>query len=163
MRALSGRPAGILFSVRETEEETGASMKLRLLLVALLLWGTTEAAVCRAYCAHVAEFAGVAATQALEDPAPGAMPCHGHGEPSPAPWSQPQDPDGSDDTGCCPDLWFTGTEASWTAAQAPLFSVQGTFLAISSMLESGPRMLTAAVPPEPLHSPFRTQNPPLLS
>jgi hypothetical protein len=138
-------------------------MKLRLLLVALLLWGTTEAAVCRAYCAHVAEFAGVAETQALEHPAPGAMPCHGHGEPSPAPRSQPQDSDGSDDTGCCPDLWFTaGAEVSWTAAQAPAFFAQGTLLAIASAVESGRRVLAPVVPPEPLRSPFRTQNPPLL-
>ena len=139
-------------------------MKLRLLLVALLLWGTTEAAVCRAYCAHVAEFASVAEAQELEHPAPDAMPCHGHGKPSPAPRSQPQDSDGSDDTGCCPDLWFTaGDGASWTAAQAPLFSAQGTFLALASMPESGRRMLAAALPPEPLRSPFRTHNPPLLS
>ena len=139
-------------------------MAARLLLVALLLWGTTGAAVCRAYCAHVAEFASFAEAPAFEHPAPGAAPCHGHGEPSPASRSQPQDSDGADDTGCCPDLWFTaGAEVSWTAAQAPLFSAQGTFLALASMPESGRRMLAAALPPEPLRSPFRTNNPPLLS
>ena len=138
-------------------------MAARLLLVALLLWGTTGAAVCRAYCAHVAEFAGFAAAQAREHPAPSAAPCHGHAEPSPASRSQPQDSDGSDDTGCCPDLWFTGAEASWTAAQAPAFFAQGTLLAIASMLESGRRVLAPAVPLEPPRSPFRTQNPPLLS
>ena len=138
-------------------------MELRLLLVALLLWGTTEAVVCRAYCAHVAKFASVAQAQELEHPVPGAMPCHGQGEPSPAPHSQPQDSDGSDDTGCCPDLWFTGgAEASWTAAQAPAFFAQGTLLAIASAVESGRRVLVAAVPSEPLRSPYHTQNPPLL-
>ena len=138
-------------------------MKLRLLLVALLLWGTTEAAVCRAYCAHVAEFASVAEAQELEQPAPDAMPCHGHGKPSPAPRSQPQASDGSDARGCCPDLWFTGAEASWTAAQAPAFFAQGTLLAIASAVESGRRVLAPAIPLEPPRSPFRTQNPPLLS
>jgi len=138
-------------------------MKLRLLLVALLLWGTTEAAVCRAYCAHAAEFASVADAQKLEQPAPDAMPCHGHGKPSPAPRSQPQDSDGSDDTGCCPDLWFTGAGASWTAAQAPAFFAQGTLLAIASAVESGRRVLAPAVPLEPPRSPFQAQNPPLLS
>jgi len=138
-------------------------MAARLLLVALLLWGTTGAAVCRAYCAHVAEFAGFAAAQARERPAPGAAPCHGHAEPSPASRSQPQDSDGSDDTGCCPDLWFTASaEASWAAAQAPAFFEQGTLLAVASAPESGRRALAAALPPEPLRSPFRSQNPPLL-
>jgi hypothetical protein len=141
-------------------------MTARLLLVALLLWGTTGAVVCRAYCAHVAEFAGVAQAQAREHPAPVAAPCHGHGEPSlasPASRPQPQDSGGSGDTGCCPDLWFTaGAEASWTVAHDPAFFAQGTLLAIASALESGRRTLADALPPEPLCSPFRTQNPPLL-
>jgi hypothetical protein len=114
----------------------------------------------------VAEFAGVAQAEASEHPAPGAAPCHGHGEPAPAPptpRSQPQDSDGSDDTGCCPDLWFTaGAEASWTAAHAPAFLAQGTLLAVASSVESSRRALAARVPFESLRSPFRTQNPPLL-
>jgi hypothetical protein len=114
----------------------------------------------------VAELAGVAEAQTREHPAPGAAPCHGHGESAPAsptPRSQPQDSDGSDDTGCCPDLWFTaGAEASWTTAHAPAFLAQGTLLAVASAVENGRRVLAAAVPPEPLRSPFRTQNPPLL-
>ena len=138
-------------------------MTLRLLLVTLLLWGTTGAAVCRAHCAHVAELAGVAEAQTREHPAPGAAPCHGQGEPSPAPHSQPQDSDGSNDTGCCPALWFTaGAKASWAAAQAPAFLAQGTLLATGSALESGRRLLAATLPPGHLRSPFRTQNPPLL-
>jgi hypothetical protein len=112
----------------------------------------------------VAEFAGVAEAQELEHPAPGAMPCHGHGEPSPTPWSQPQDPGGSDDTGCCPDLWFTaGAGASWTAVEAPAFFAHGTLFAVASAVESGRRVLAPAVPLEYPRSPFRTQNPPLLS
>jgi hypothetical protein len=135
-----------------------------LFLVGLLLCGTTGAAVCRAYCAHAAEFAGAAAAQSREHPAPDTAPCHGRGEPSPASGSQPHDPDGSGDADCCPDLWFTaGAEASWTAAQAPAFFAQGTLLAVASAVESGRRALGAALPPELLRSPFRTENPPLLS
>ena len=141
-------------------------MAARLLLASLLLWGTTGAAVCRAYCAHGAESAGAAEARAHEQPSPASAPCHGHGESasaSSAPLSQPRDPDGSDDSGCCPDLWFTaGAEASWTAAQAPAFSSQGTLFAVACASESGRRALATAVPLEPLRSPFRTQNPPLL-
>jgi hypothetical protein len=143
-------------------------MTARLVLIALLLWGTTEAAVCRAYCLHVAEFSGAAAAAGdLERPAPGAPACHGHDEPSsasPAPRSQPQDSDGSGDAGCCPELWFAaGAEASSGAGHAPAFFAEGTLLAVACAPEGGRRALAAALPPEPLRSPFRTQNPPLLS
>ena len=138
-------------------------MTVRVLLAALLLCGTTGSVVCRAYCAHAAEFAGVFVAQEREHPVPGAAACHGHAEPSPGSRSQPQDSDGPADTGCCPDLWLTvGYEASWTAAQAPAFSSQGTLPAVAFTVESSRRGLAAEVPPGTLRSPFRTQNPPLL-
>jgi hypothetical protein len=151
----------------DTESEAGAWMAARLLLAVLLLWGTTEAVVCRAYCAHVAEIASAAEVQPREHPAPDAAPCHGHGRPSPAApasGSKPRGSDGSDDAACCPDLWLTaGAEAPGASSQAPAFSAQGTFLALAPALESGRRMLANTLPPEPLPSPFRTRNSPLLS
>lgn len=132
----------------------------RFLLIAALLWGATDSAVCKALCAQGAAAKPIAHAGAPEPPTEGSTGCHQHGDRSPDPARRES---GERDHAChCADL---GSAAeTWARSTAddlpayPLLPPSG-----SSRAQVGPTLLTTALLPRLSRSPFQHQNRPLLS
>jgi hypothetical protein len=134
-------------------------LEVRVLLIALLLFGSTGSAVCQVLCARPADLQAIADAQ----PAGAAMPdhagCHEPGAPSPEPI--PERPDGSCEEGCCTTL---------ALATADPISGPGSVVAASPMpigrdlgeVRAGSALLPEPPSPGRLKSPFQFRNPPLL-
>jgi hypothetical protein len=136
----------------------GGSMGAKILLIAVLLFGSTGSVVCDALCAKNLDSEGVLFDRADEEAAPVHGACHGSGGAS---GSTPTDPSSTDEICFCGDLrlgpasWVVGAgdgSAAATAWSAPLEPPQAR-----------PASSSVPRPPDLLNSPFLRENPPLLS
>jgi len=132
---------------------------VRVLLIALLLVGSTGSVLCQALCAQPSDFQATAHARSAETATPDHAGCHGGGVASPEPLSDRSGE--SCQGGCCTVL------AQATAA--PISSPGPTPAA--SLVLAGVDLGEARIGPDPLchsrpaaylKSPFQFQNPPLL-
>jgi hypothetical protein len=132
---------------------------VRVLLVALLLVGSTESVLCQALCAQPSDFQATADARSAETAMPDHAGCHGGGVASPEPLSDRSGE--SCQGGCCTVL---------ARATADPISSPGPTPAASPMLAGvdlgeariGPDPLSYSRPAAHLKSPFQFRNPPLL-
>jgi hypothetical protein len=131
---------------------------VRVLLIALLLVGSTGSALCQAQCAQPSDFQATAQARSVEAATPHAG-CHGGGVASPEPLSDRSGE--SCQEGCCTVLA--------RATAAPISSPGPTFAASPMLAGVGldearirPDRLRHSRPAARLESPFRFRNPPLL-
>jgi hypothetical protein len=131
---------------------------VRILLIALLLVGSTGSALCQALCAQPPDSQTTAQARSAEAAPPHAG-CHGGGVTSPEPLSDRSGESCQD--GCCTVL---------TRATAAPISIPGPTSTASPMLAgvglyqfyAGLDLLSHSRPAERLKLPFRFRNPPLL-
>jgi len=132
---------------------------VRVLLIALLLVGSTGSTLCQTLCAQLSNFQATAHAFSAEMAGPDHAGCHGGGVTSPEPL-----PDRSGEScqeGCCTVLT--------RATAAPICS-PGPTSAASPLLASlgldevriGPDLPCHSCPAAHLRSPFHFRNPPLL-
>jgi hypothetical protein len=125
-------------------------MSPRILISALLLWGSVGATVCEAICAQSAQ---APATLAEAN----ACPHHSDAEPRPGP-AEPAD-SGLD--GCCEGASSVVATTTTADVVSPLLAVA---LPVEPVLDHPARVTRRdARPPDLATSPFLRQNPPLLS
>jgi len=131
-----------------------------ILLSALIVYGWTGLAICKAACAEAAGLRPGVPVQAAETSSAGKAPCHGHAAPAPEPTpKRSSDPEAS--PCCCALDLATPGEIASLADGSP-----GVPAAPSRSVEEMRPSRTIAFawhPPRRLNSPFESQNPPLLS
>jgi len=133
-------------------------LEVRVLLIALLLFGSTGSAVCQVLCARPADLQAIADARPAGAAMPGHAGCHDRGA-SPEPISER--PDGSCEEGCCTTLAhatadpISGPGSAFAASPMPTGIDLGEVRAGSDLFPELPS-------PGRLKSPFQFRNPPLL-
>ena len=132
---------------------------VRVLLIALLLFGSTGSVLCQALCAQLGEPTDIAHARATEAATPDHPGCHDDDGASPEPLSESSTE--SCEEGCCTVLAFaTATSLSSPDLAHDLSPMpEGVDL---YQVHAGLDRLSHSRPAERLKLPFRFRNPPLL-
>jgi hypothetical protein len=130
---------------------------VRVLLIALLLIGSTGSALCQSLCAQPSDLQ--AAAHAAETAGPVHGGCHSGGVSSPVPLTE--QPGHACVGGCCTVLTRAAVDSTFSPGPAPADSPMP---AGADLHESciRPALLRHSQPVGPFESPFRFRNPPLL-
>ena len=132
---------------------------VRVLLIALLLVGSTGSVRCQALCAQPSDFQATAHARPAETARPHHAGCHGGGVTSPAPLS-----DRSGEScrgGCCTVLARATAAPISSPGPAPAASPMPTRVDLGEA-RIGPDLLCHSRPAAHLKFPFQFRNPPLL-
>jgi hypothetical protein len=132
---------------------------VRILLIALLLFGSTASARCQALCAQPADSQAIAHAPSAERAAPDHAGCHDPGAPAPEPLSERSAE--SCQEACCTALTLATAapiSSPDPAAAAPPMPT-GVDL---DVVRPGSDLLPRSRPAACLKSPFHFRNPPLL-
>jgi len=132
---------------------------VRILLIALLLFGSTGSVLCQALCAQLGEPTDIAHARAAEAATPDHPGCHDRGVASSEPLSESST--GSCEEGCCTVLAVATATPLSSPDLAPAASPMPVGVDLYQV-GAGPDRLSHSRPAERLKLPFRFQNPPLL-
>jgi hypothetical protein len=137
----------------------GVIFEVRVLLIALLLFGSTGSALCQVLCAQLEDSQVIAHARPSEVAASDQAGCHGGGVPLPEPLSERSGE--SCEKGCCTALTHaTVAPISSPGPASAAFPVRaGVDL---DEVRTRSDLLRKSPPAASLESPFRFQNPPLL-